>query len=72
MLSVGKFVSPVFLLICRPTNRIFAEEILIIKLYFKDFVSTLLNLLGVTVCLRHTLLNGCFPDVAHAQDKKFV
>ena len=65
ILSVGIFVSPSFLLICRRINRVFAEKILVIKLYLKDFVSTLLNFLGVRVCLRHTLLNGCFQDTAN-------
>ena len=32
-------------------------------------MSTLLNLLGVPVYLKHTLLDGCFQDVANAQDK---
>ena len=69
---MGKFVSSLFSLICRSTNRVFAEKILVIKLYFKDFVSTLLNLLGVPVYLGHTLLSGCFQDVANAQDKNVV
>ena len=42
------------------------------KLYFKDFVSKLLNLLGLPVYLRRTLLNGCLQDVANAQDKNVV
>ena len=69
---MGKFVSSLFSLICRPTNRVFAEKILVIKLYFKDFVSTILNLLGVPVYLGHTVLSGCFQDVANAQDKNVV
>ena len=42
------------------------------KLYFKDFVSTLLNLLKLPVYLRRTLLNGCLQDVANTQDKNAV
>ena len=42
------------------------------KLYFKDFLSTLLNLLRLPVYLRSTLLNGCLQDVANAQDKNVV
>ena len=38
----------------------------------KEFFSTFSNFLGVPVCLRHTILNGCFQDVANAQDKNIV
>ena len=75
-MTVGEFVSPLFLLICRSTNCIFTEMIFVIQLFFKDFVSTFLNFLRVPVYLGHTLLYGCFQDVANKQDKnvawKFV
>ena len=61
-MSVGEFVSLLFLLISRPTNHIFAEKILVIQLFFKDFVSTFSNFLGVPVYLGHSsewLLPGC-------------
>ena len=71
-MSVGEFVSLLFLLISRPTNHIFAEKIFVIQLLSKDFVSTFSNFLGVPVYLGHTLLNGCFKDVANAQAKNVV
>ena len=71
-MPVGEFVSLLFLLICRPTNRVFAEKIFVIQLFFKDFVSIFLNFLGLLVYLGHTPLNGCFQDVANAKAKKVV
>ena len=71
-MSVGEFVSLLFLLICRPTNCVCAEKIFVIQLFFKEFVSSFLNFLGVLVYLGPTLLNGCFQDVANAQTKSLV
>ena len=61
-----------FLLICGPRNRVFAEKIFVIQLFF---VNAFLNFLGVPVFLGQTLLNSCFHCVANAQVKdvrKFV
>ena len=68
----GEFVALLFLLICTPTNHVFAEKIFVIQLFFKDSVSTFLNFLRAPVYFGNTLLNGCFQDVANAQAKNVV